>query len=192
MQFHQIKRYFSANVVLNGSAASRSVTVTAGAQAGSSAITIWAIDTGAKSNSNDIFGHSSSSEHCPVISMLPRTNCLMDFGTPPIPFTIGDPETPAADLTVSGVSANPTLLPNANIVFGGSDSNRTVTLTPTAGQIGVAPITLTVSERHKHSEFFLRTNGYAVTSLIFLDSFSYAMVRCSQIPVSFGLIAPEM
>ena len=162
------------NIVLNGSGASRSVTVTAGVQAGSSAITIWAIDTGAKSNSTIFSVTVLPANIAPVISMVPPTNCLMDFGTPPIPFTIGDPETPAADLTVSGVSANPTLLPNANIVFGGSDSNRTVTLTPTAGQIGVAPITLTVSDgtNTANSHFALMVTPSA--SLIFLDSFSYA------------------
>jgi hypothetical protein len=163
-----------ANVVLNGSAGSRSVTVTAGAQAGSSAITIWVTDTGAKSNSTTFSVTVLPANIAPVISTVPPTNCLMDFGTPPIPFTIGDPETPAADLTVSGVSANPTLLPNANIVFGGSDSNRTVTLTPTAGQIGVAPITLTVSDgtNTANSSFALMVTPSA--SLIFLDSFSYA------------------
>ena len=34
----------------------------------------------------------------------------------------------------------------ANIVFGGSGSNRTVTVTPEAGQTGVANITITVSD----------------------------------------------
>jgi hypothetical protein len=162
-----------ANVVLNGIASSRTVTVTAGPQAGSSAITIWVTDTGAKSNSTTFSVTVLPANIAPVISTVPPTNSLMDFGTPPIPFTIGDPETPAADLTVSGVSANPTLLPNANIVFGGADSNRTVTLTPAPGQIGVAPITLTVSDGTNiaNSSFALMVSPSS--SLIFLDSFSY-------------------
>jgi hypothetical protein len=162
-----------ANVLLDGTTSSRSVSVTAGTQAGASAITIWVIDTGAKSNSTTFSVTVLPANIAPMISTVPPTNCLVDFGTPPIPFTIGDPETPAADLTVSGASANPTLLPNGNITFGGSDSNRTVTLTPAPGQIGVAPITLTVSDGTNvaNSSFALMVTPSS--SLIFLDSFSY-------------------
>src|SRR5258708_11686429 len=64
----------------------------------------------------------------------------------PIDFTVGDVETPAASLTVSGGSSNQTLMPDANIVLGGTGANRTVTLTPAAGQTGTATITLTVSD----------------------------------------------
>ena len=51
-------------------------------------------------------------------------------------FTVGDVETAAGSLTVSGTSSNTTLVPNANIVFGGSGANRTVTVTPAANQTG--------------------------------------------------------
>src|SRR4029077_1506685 len=49
-------------------------------------------------------------------------------------------------LTVSGSSSNQTLVPNTNIVFGGTGANRTVTLTPAANQFGTATITLAVSD----------------------------------------------
>jgi hypothetical protein len=161
------------NIVLNGIGSSRSVTATAGVQAGSSAITIWVTDTGAKSNSTTFSVTVLPANIAPFISMISPTNCLMNAGTPPVAFTIGDPETPAASLTVSGTSANPGLLPNANIVFGGSDSNRTVTLTPAAGQIGVAPITLTVSDGTNTANSVFALMVTPSPSLIFLDSFSY-------------------
>lgn len=162
-----------ANIALAGTGASRTVSMTAGAQSGSSAITLWVTDTGAKSNSTTFSVTVLPANIAPAISTIAPTNTLMGMSPPPIPFTIGDPETPAANLTVSGVSANPTLLPNANIVFGGSDSNRTVTLTPAAGQIGVAPVTLTVSDgtNAANSVFALMVTPSPV--LIFLDSFSY-------------------
>ena len=59
---------------------------------------------------------------------------------------MGDVETAAGSLTVSGSSSNPTLVPNGNIVFGGSGANRTVTVTPAANQTGTATITVTVSD----------------------------------------------
>ena len=64
----------------------------------------------------------------------------------PIGFTVGDVETPAGSLIVSGISGNTTLIPNGNIVFGGSGANRTVTLTPATNQNGSALITITVSD----------------------------------------------
>jgi hypothetical protein len=71
---------------------------------------------------------------------------LEDTATGAINFILSDLDTPAADLRVSGSSSNPTLLPDANIIFGGSDSNRSVTLLPASNQFGATTITLTVSD----------------------------------------------
>src|SRR5437773_99198 len=49
-------------------------------------------------------------------------------------------------LFLTGHSSNPGLVPDANILFGGSGSNRTVTLRPATNQFGSATITLTVSD----------------------------------------------
>jgi hypothetical protein len=64
----------------------------------------------------------------------------------PLPFTIGDGETPPAALTVTSRSSNPTLVPDSNIVLGGSGADRTAIVTPIAGQTGSATITLAVSD----------------------------------------------
>jgi len=69
----------------------------------------------------------------------------------PIAFTVGDPETPAANLVVNGTSSNPSLIPNANIVFGGNSTNRTATIAPLADQIGEAMITLSVTDGNGNS-----------------------------------------
>lgn len=69
-----------------------------------------------------------------------------DTATGVLAFTVGDVETAAGSLTVTGSSSNPTLAPTANIVFGGSGANRTVTVTPAANQSGTATITISVSD----------------------------------------------
>ena len=46
-------------------------------------------------------------------------------------------------LTVTVNSSNPTLVPIANVVVGGTGVNRTVTVTPVASQVGTATITVT-------------------------------------------------
>src|SRR4030095_7003766 len=66
--------------------------------------------------------------------------------TSPIAFTIGDAETPATGLTLSAPSSNTTLVPNANITFGGNGANRNVVITPVAGESGTTTITVSVSD----------------------------------------------
>jgi hypothetical protein len=60
--------------------------------------------------------------------------------------TISDTETAAANLTLAGSSSDTTLVPNSNIVFGGSAGNRTITVTPVANLNGSATITITVTD----------------------------------------------
>src|SRR5207253_2958157 len=82
----------------------------------------------------------------PTISDILDQTINEDSATTALGFTVGDGQTAAGSLTVSGSSSNPTLVPNSNIVFGGSGSNRTVTVTPAANQSGTATITVTVSD----------------------------------------------
>src|SRR5580765_7852459 len=82
----------------------------------------------------------------PTISSIANLSTTQSIPTAPIAFTIGDAQTAVGSLTVSGSSSNPTLVPNANIVFGGSGANRTVTVTPALNQTGTATITVNVSD----------------------------------------------
>jgi hypothetical protein len=150
------------------------VTVMAGTQPGSSIITLYVTDTGGRSNSTSFTVAVLPNNTAPFISTIASTNTLMNVSTPPIGFTIGDLETPAGSLTLSASSANPSLAPNGNIVFGGSGSNRIVTVTPASGQTGVAPITVTVSDgtNSAASTFSLMVTPSA--SVIFYEPFTYA------------------
>ncbi len=68
----------------------------------------------------------------PTISAIVDQDPPRNSPTPAIPFTVSDAETDATNLTLYATSSNPALLPTNNIIFGGSGSNRTVTLTPPA------------------------------------------------------------
>jgi hypothetical protein len=82
----------------------------------------------------------------PTISAITNRTIQANTTTGPIAFTIGDDTTTAGSLTLSGASANPSLVPASNLVFGGSGANRTVTVTPQAGWAGTATITITVTD----------------------------------------------
>ena len=57
-----------------------------------------------------------------------------DSSTGAITFAINDVDNTADTLTVTAVSNNTTVIPNANVVLGGSGSSRTVTVTPVANK----------------------------------------------------------
>jgi hypothetical protein len=60
--------------------------------------------------------------------------------------TVADVDSNLNALTLTGSSSNASLVPNANIVFGGAEANRTVVVTPVSGQSGSAIISLIVSD----------------------------------------------
>jgi hypothetical protein len=100
----------------------------------------------------------------PIISPIASQSTTQDVAIAAIPFTISDQESPASSLTLSASSSNPTLIPNANIVFGGSDGNRTVTLTPAAGKSGTANITITVNDGAATTSTTFAVNVISITS----------------------------
>jgi hypothetical protein len=115
---------------------------------GLATITVTVNDGGA---SNNVISRSftvtvNQVNELPTISSITNRIIAVGSATAPISFTIADAETAVSSLTLSGSSDNTTLVQTAGIVFGGSNGNRTVTVTPEPGQTGVANITLTVSD----------------------------------------------
>jgi hypothetical protein len=87
-----------------------------------------------------------------VSNSPPVINDVLDQFTPtntstgPISFTVGDGESAAEVLTVMAASSNTNLVPTANIVLGGSGSNRFVNLTTVGSSTGTVTVTLIVSD----------------------------------------------
>ncbi len=65
---------------------------------------------------------------------------------PPLAVAVGDVDAPPGYTVLSAVSSNQALLPNAGIAVGGSGGARTLTLTPVAGAVGAAVITITATD----------------------------------------------
>ncbi|GEM_PF-328281 len=82
----------------------------------------------------------------PTIGDVADQTVAEDNATAALGFTVGDVETAAADLTVSGTSSNASLVPDGNIAIGGTGLDRTVTVTPAANQFGTATITVAVTD----------------------------------------------
>ena len=82
----------------------------------------------------------------PTITAPADQSLTISTSSSPLAATVDDTGTAVADLTLTATSSNLTLLPLSGIVLGGSGANRTVTLSPVAGQTGTAVVTLTVRD----------------------------------------------
>ncbi len=82
----------------------------------------------------------------PTVSAIADQSIPANASTGPIPFAVGDDQTPAGDLVPTGSSDNQALVPDGNIIFGGAASARTVTVNPVSGQQGQANITVSVND----------------------------------------------
>lgn len=82
----------------------------------------------------------------PTITHIGDVTTNVNSVVGPLNFTIGDAETAADSLSLAADSSNTNLVPLTNVVFGGSGSNRTVTLALAPNQTGVTTMTVSVSD----------------------------------------------
>jgi uncharacterized repeat protein (TIGR03806 family) len=134
------------NIVLGGADGNRTVTMTPTAnQFGVSEVTLTVGDGEAEATSTFLLTVSPVNDP-PTITAIENQTIDEDTVAGPIEFVIGDMETAAIGLVLSVASTNTALLPTNNIVLGGADENRTVTLTPAPDQFGVTAVTITASD----------------------------------------------
>src|SRR6185436_16689991 len=116
-----------------------------------------------------------------------------DGTTGALTFTVGDGETAAGSLTVSGSSSNPALVPLSGIVFGGSGANRTVTVTPLANQFGTATITINVNDGQLNASdtFLLTVNAVNDTPTISNIADQSTSVGVAIGPINFAVADVE-
>jgi len=63
-----------------------------------------------------------------------------------VPFTVSDVDNTVTSLTVTAASSNTTLVPNQNITFNGTGTNRSVVILPAQNKTGTTTITLRVTD----------------------------------------------
>ena len=127
---------------LGGTGANQTVTVvgTPGAVGGTT-ITLTVTDAQGLSTST-AFTVQTVTNTSPTISPVPDQIIPVGGTAGPLAFTIGDAQTPVADLTVVVTSSNPAFVPT----LGGTGADRTVTVVGTPGAVGGTTITLTVTD----------------------------------------------
>ena len=137
----------NANILLGGSGANRTITLNPAAnQSGTSTITLRVRDGNGAITSETFVVTVNTVNDSPTISNVANQTIDEDKSTSVINFTIRDVDNLAGSLVVTATSSNLDLVPNSNIVLGGSGSNRTIKVTPLPNQFGATTITLTVTD----------------------------------------------
>jgi hypothetical protein len=160
------------NISFFGSESNRTVRLFP-ASDGSTTITITVTDGFGNATSTSFTVTVLPPNTPPTISSFTNYHTVMNMSLPPISFVVGDAESPAGGLMVSGASSNPTLIPEANLVFSGGSSIRTLTITPAIEQIGNAIITVTVSDGVLTTNRQFAVMVVPSASVLLCDSFAY-------------------
>lgn len=91
----------------------------------------------------------------PTISAISDQTIEQGGHTEDVAFQVSDFDDDPRTLAVTAYSDNQTLIPNEGIELGGSGANRTIRVTPAAGEHGTAAITVVVSDgKYSASETF--------------------------------------
>jgi hypothetical protein len=174
-----------ANIVLGGSDADRTVTVTPVANASGGPVTITlTVSDGTNTTSTTFDVSVTAADDAPTISAIADQVIYEDGSTGPLDFSVGDLDTPVENLTVTAASSDPALIPDANIVLGGSGADRTVTVTPAANVTGgPVTITLTVSDG---TNSVIETFDVTVSERVIGDSNGDGVFDSADLVLIFG------
>ena len=115
-----------------------------GSETTSDSFTYQASDGSLDSNVATVSINVSAVNDAPTVTVAAGGSCGTNDRSGRINLTVNDPDTPAEDLDLKAFSSNQTLVPNANLTFGGTSASRT--LTALSGKTGTADITVTVSD----------------------------------------------
>lgn len=166
------------SIFFGGSGTNRYFYITNGLVAGSANITITATDT--DGNPAQAYFKITVLGTAPTIAAV-HTNTPINTAIA-LPVSVTQPGIDSSLIQLTATSGNTNLVLNTGILVSGSGTNRTVTVTPVAGQDGVAPIILVATSTNTDpvlgTYFISSTNRYCVmvlpsTNVVFSDRFDY-------------------
>jgi uncharacterized repeat protein (TIGR03803 family) len=160
--------------------------------------------TTVNASATDIAGNTASGSfsvtvqnNAPTISNVLDYSVVQNETAEITDLTVGDVETALNSLLITGSSSNTSLVPNTNIIFGGSGANRTATITPVVNKSGTTTITVTISDGEMSaSDSFLvtvlgpeieieRSAGTSLQDGATSTNFNNVVVPASSQPVTY-------
>ena len=87
-------------------------------------------------------GNPPAAKQAPQIMGLANQTLPQDTATPVLTFQVSDADSGVNAVTVTATSSDPSIIPAAGVVLGGSGANRTLQITPAPEAFGNAMITI--------------------------------------------------
>lgn len=159
----------NGNIVITGTAPNCIATVTPAANlSGTATITLTLTDNGtpmpARTAISAFLLTVNPVNDAPTISAITSKSADEDVASSAITFTIADIDsTVTCSGSVSAVSSNTTVIPNANIVISGSAPNCQAVITSAANKSGSATITLTLTDNGTPMPALTATSAFTMT-----------------------------
>lgn len=104
----------------------------------------------------------------PTISTISNQTIFANASTSPLSFTARGVETVTNQLVLQAWASNPELIPTNNIVFGGTNRNRTITITPAPHRIGKSTVSVLLTDafgRTALTTFLISVQGFMEYSI---------------------------
>ena len=174
------------SIVFGGGGATRTATlVPLPNQSGVSNITLQVADVSGMMSSESFSVTVNAVNDIPAIRGEFRDLILnRDVPVAPIAFTVGDVETDANSLVVTGRSSNTTLVAEANVIISGSGAQHTISVTPAPGAIGTTTITLDVTDTDggmTSESFTLRITDNELPQISQIDDLFFAQNQPGEV-----------
>jgi hypothetical protein len=182
-----------AYVSFTGSGANRTVSVLGGS-AGTANITVSVTDSAGNTGQGTFTVTVLPANYPPFVitplgtNLVAGTNTMVN--TPvTIPFTVGDAESPANSLTVTGSIAGYSagLLASLSSGTDASGTNRTVIITPVANTNGAGVVTVQVSDGANTTSLSFPVMVLPASNVVFSEHFDYAPDNSQLFADSGGL-----
>lgn len=146
---HHTNLVVVSGISFSGTGASRTMTITPVTnQSGSATITLTVGDSAAGITTTNFTITVNPVNDLPILPAIAGRILNEDTPSAPIPIFVRDLETVPGALVLTGASANQSLIPNTNLLFGGSGSNRVLVIKPADLQIGSTLITVTLTDQN--------------------------------------------
>src|SRR6185436_1103764 len=134
------------NVAFTGTGAKRALSVTPAANQSGHAVLQLTVSDGSMVATQAFSLRVTAVNDAPTISRIADQSIAEGGVLPPIQFTIGDVETPAASLIVSAASSNTNLIADDTLAIAGTGAIRTITARPISGRSGATKIAVSVGD----------------------------------------------
>lgn len=179
----------SGLVAFGGTGGTRTITVTAGATAGTARIDVSVTDSSGNNAVRSFNVTVLPANFPPVIANLGGTNTMLNTAVT-IPFLVGDAESHASTLTASAEikTYSAGILQSATVSSDASGTNRTLLVTPVSGADGVGVVTVNVSDAEGNTS---SSSVYVMvlpsTEVAFNEHFDYSPDNSKLFDLAGGL-----